>query len=133
VTMISHSVEISIAGGVVAMVRGLPLSLFFSSFFFNHAWFVSRYKKPYAALAIRRKKPMNAKPPPASPLQVKDQTPRIQRKNPRLAPKIIYPRHLRRQFIETYRRETQTLPQAPQNKRNDGSAKALSGPEGEDG
>ena len=54
-------------------------------------------------------------------------------KTPRLAPKIIYPRQLRRQFIEMYRRETQTLPQAPQNKRNDGCAKALSGPDGEDG
>ena len=31
--MISRSVEISIAGGVVAMVRGLFLSRFFFSFF----------------------------------------------------------------------------------------------------
>jgi len=33
-------------------------------------------------------------------------------KNPRLAPKIKYPRGVRRQFIEMSRRETQTLQQA---------------------
>jgi len=32
--MTSRGVEISIAGGVVAMVRVLPLGLFFSFFFF---------------------------------------------------------------------------------------------------
>ena len=32
--MISRDVEISIAGGVVAMVRGLSLGLFFFLFFF---------------------------------------------------------------------------------------------------
>jgi len=38
VTMISRGVEISIAGGVVAMVRGLSLGPFFFLFFFcNHA------------------------------------------------------------------------------------------------
>jgi len=50
---------------------------------------VSRYKKPYAAQAMKRKKPINAKPPPASPLHGKNETPRMHRKNlPRLAPKI---------------------------------------------
>ena len=32
VAIISHGVEISIAGGVVAMVRGYPFVLFFFSF-----------------------------------------------------------------------------------------------------
>ena len=103
-TMISHSVEISIAGGVVAMVRGLPLSLLFSSFFFNHAWFVSRYKKPYAALAMKRNKRINGKPPPTSPLHGQNQRPRVHRESlPHLAPKILYPRHVRKQYRETYR------------------------------
>jgi len=47
--MICHGVEISIAGGGGEMVRG-PISWsIFSLFFCNHALFVSRYKKPYAA------------------------------------------------------------------------------------
>jgi len=76
----------------------------FLVFFFNHALFVSRYKKPYAARAKKRKKPINANPPPASHLHGKNQTPRVHRKSlPRLAPKIIYPRHLRKQYIEMYR------------------------------
>jgi len=106
VTMISRGVENSIAGGGGEMVRVLSLGPFFFlfSFFFNHALFVSRYKKPYAALAMKRKKPINANPPPASPLHGKNQTPRVHRKSPPcLAPKIIYPRHVRKQYIETYR------------------------------
>jgi len=69
--MISRSVEISIAGGGEEMVRAISWAfffLFFFSLFFsfcNHALFVSRYKKPYAALAMKRKKPINAIPPPA--------------------------------------------------------------------
>jgi len=83
--------------------EGLSLGLFLLSFFCNHALFVSRYKKPYAALAMERKKPINAIPPPASPLHGKNQTPRVHRKSlPHLAPKIIYPRHVRKQYIETY-------------------------------
>jgi len=106
--MISRGVEISVAGGGGEMVRGYPLVLFFSFFslffFCNHVLFLSRYKKPYAALAMKRKKPINAIPPPASPLHGKNQTPRVHRKSPpRLAPKIIYPRHVRKQYIETYR------------------------------
>jgi len=88
--------------------RSVALSLGRFSFFFlsfcNHALFVSRYKKPYAALAMKRKKPINANPPPVSPLYGKNQTPRVHRKSlPRLAPKIIYPRHVRKRYIETYR------------------------------
>ena len=64
-TMISRSVEISIAGGGGELVRGYLLVVFFFSFFCNHAFFVSRYKKPYAALVMKRKKPINANPPPA--------------------------------------------------------------------
>ena len=59
VTMISRGVEISIAGGVVAMVCGpIPWSFFF---FCNHAFIVFRYKKPHAALAMERRKPINQK------------------------------------------------------------------------
>jgi len=57
------------------MVRADLLVVFFLFFFLNHALFVSRYKKPYAARAMKRKKPINAKPPPASPLHGKNQTP----------------------------------------------------------
>ena len=96
--------EISIAGGVAGMVCVLTLShFFFLSFFLNQALFVSRYKKPYAARAMKRKKPIKANPPPASPLDGKNQTPRVHRKSlPRLAPKIIYPRDVRKQYIERY-------------------------------
>ena len=92
-------------GEEVCEKRGLSLCRFLFFFFFcNHALFVSRYKKPYAVLAVKRKKPINAIPPPASPLHGKNQTPRVHRKClPRLAPKIIYPRHVRKQYIETYR------------------------------
>jgi len=86
------------------MVRGLSLGRFFFLFFYNHGLFVSRYKEPYAALAMKRKNPINANPPPASPLHGKNQTGQVHRKSlPRLARKIIYPRHVRKQYIETYR------------------------------
>jgi len=100
----SRGVEISIAGGREEMVRAIPWSFFFLFSFCNHGLFVSRYKKPYAALAMKRKKPINANPAPASPLHGKNQTPRVCGKSfPHLAPKIIYPRHVRKQYIETYR------------------------------
>ena len=54
--MISGGVEISIDGGGGEMV----FFFFFFLFFCNHALFVSRYKKPYAAPAMKRKKPINA-------------------------------------------------------------------------
>ena len=60
--MISRGVEISIAGGGGEMVRVLSLgrvSLFFFVFFFNNAFIVFRYKKPHAALAMERTKPIN--------------------------------------------------------------------------
>jgi len=103
--MISRGVEISIAAGRGEIVRVHLLGLFFSFLFFcNHALFVSRYKKPYAALAMKRKKPITANSPPASPLHGKNETPRVHRESlPRLAPKIIYTRHVRKQYIETYR------------------------------
>jgi len=97
----------NVGGKKVASSVAYPLvALFFSffSFFWNHASFVSRYKKPYGALAMKRKKPINANPPPASRRHGNNQTPRVHRKSPaRLAPKIIYPRHVRKQYIETYR------------------------------
>jgi len=84
--------------------RFFSCSFFFLFFFCNHASFVFRYKKPYAALAMKRKKPINAIPPPASPLHGKNQTPRVHRESlPCLAPEIIYPRHVRKQYMETYR------------------------------
>jgi len=54
--MISRGVEISIAGGGGEMVRGY---LFVVFFFCNHAFIVFRYKKPHAALAMERTKPIN--------------------------------------------------------------------------
>jgi len=61
VTIISRGVEISIAGGGGEKVRGLSLGRFFFSFFCNHAFIVFRYKKPHAALAMERTKPINQK------------------------------------------------------------------------
>jgi len=59
--MISRGVEISIAGGGGEKVRVLSLGrfFFFFVFFSNHAFIVSRYKKPHAALAMERTKPIN--------------------------------------------------------------------------
>jgi len=63
--MISRGVEISIAGGGGEMVRGLSLGHFFFSFFShffvfcNHAFIVFRYRRPHAALAMERTKPIN--------------------------------------------------------------------------
>jgi len=56
--MISRGVEISIAGGGGEMVGGLSLGHFFF-LFYNHAFIVFRYKKPHAALAMERTKPIN--------------------------------------------------------------------------
>jgi len=61
--MISRGVEISIAGGGGEMVRG-PISW---SFFYFFLFFVImrslffKYKKPHAALAMERTKPINQK------------------------------------------------------------------------
>ena len=55
--MISRGVDISIAGGGGELVRVLFLGRFF--FFCNHAFIVFRYKKPHAALAMERTKPIN--------------------------------------------------------------------------
>jgi len=41
------------------MVRVLSLAGFFLFFFCNHAFIVFRYKKPHAALAMERTKPIN--------------------------------------------------------------------------
>ena len=59
--MNSHGVEISIAGGVGEMVRDpTPKSFFFVFvFFLYHAFFVFRYKKLRAALAMEKTKPIN--------------------------------------------------------------------------
>jgi len=59
VTMISRGVEISIAGGGGEMVRVLSLGCFFV-FFCNPAFIVFRYKKPHAALAMERTKPIKS-------------------------------------------------------------------------
>ena len=60
-TIISRGVEISIAGGVVAMVCVIMSWSPFFFFFCNHAFIVFRYKKPYAALAMERTKHINQK------------------------------------------------------------------------
>ena len=61
-TMISFGVEISIARGGEEMVRvSYSLVLLFFFFFCNHAFIVFRYKKPHAALAMERTKPINQK------------------------------------------------------------------------
>ena len=62
VTMNSHGVEISIAGGVVEMVRDPTPWRFFFFFFLYHAFIVFRYKKLRAALAMEKTKPINQKP-----------------------------------------------------------------------
>ena len=46
--MISHGVEISIAGGVVEMVRAILVT----SFFFYIMYSLLRYKNSHAALAM---------------------------------------------------------------------------------
>jgi len=86
----------------VSYLLVVVFSLF--SFFCNHAFIVSRYKRPHAALAMEKTKPKNANLPPASTLDSKNQTPRVYRNSlPRLAPKIINPRQVRKQYIDTYR------------------------------
>ena len=80
-TIISHGIEISIAGGGEEMVCAYLLGLwFFFSFFFF--FFLSscvhcfRYKKPHVARAMERTKPINPKiQPPALPLQGKKPNP----------------------------------------------------------
>ena len=55
-TIKTHGVEFSIAGGVEEMVRDPNPMPFF--FFFYHAFIVFRYKKLRAALAMERTKPI---------------------------------------------------------------------------
>jgi len=59
-TMNTHGVEFSIAGGVEEIVRdpnSMPFFFFF--LFLYHAFIVLRYKKLRAALAMERTKPIN--------------------------------------------------------------------------
>ena len=58
--MISCGVEISIAGGGEEMVRAYPLVVFFFFSFCDHAFIVFRSKKPPAALAMERTKPIKS-------------------------------------------------------------------------
>ena len=55
--------QISIAGGEGDMVRAYLLLFFFifPFFFCNHGFIFFGYKKPHAALAMERIKPINAK------------------------------------------------------------------------
>ena len=57
--MKNHSVEISIAGGVVEMVHAQIPSLFFFFFFLYHVLCINNYgeQRPRAALAVAGKKP----------------------------------------------------------------------------
>ena len=52
VTMISHGVEISIAGGVGEMVRNQLLGAFFIFFIFYILYSLVRYKNSHAVLAM---------------------------------------------------------------------------------
>jgi len=64
VTMISRSVEVSIAGGGGENVHGLYFRHLFSLVFFffcNHAFIVLWYNKPHAALAMEKTKPIKHK------------------------------------------------------------------------
>ena len=64
--MISRGVEISIAGDGGEMVRVLPLGRFFLFFLFFFVIMRSlfiRYKKPHAALAMERTKPISKRLP----------------------------------------------------------------------
>ena len=111
------------------------VGLFFLSFFFSFYMMYSLFmvQELTWSTSYSVKKTFNPKQPHASPLHGKNQTPTIHRKNPPcLALKITYPRHLRKQFIETYRRETQTLPQAPLTQKKGLSAEGPTGPTGED-
>jgi len=59
-TMKTHGVEFSIAGGVEEIVCDpTPLTFFFFFLFFYHAFIVLRYKKLRAAQAMERTKPIN--------------------------------------------------------------------------
>ena len=61
-TIISRGVEISIAGGVVEMVRVSSLDRFFFPFFLFFlllCLICFMYTKPYAVPAMKRKKPIS--------------------------------------------------------------------------
>jgi len=59
--MISRSVQISIAGGGGEMFRACLVVVFFFFFLFcNNELFVSRYKQPGVARAMKSKKTINA-------------------------------------------------------------------------
>jgi len=59
--MISCGVQICIARGGQEMVRAYLLVAFFSFSFCNYVFIVIRYKKPHAALAMERTKPIKQK------------------------------------------------------------------------
>jgi len=88
--MISRDVEISISGGGGEMVHGLsPRPLFFFSVSFFSFLFISgvvcfRYKKPYAARAMKRKKTINPSIPTArfTSSWEKSSTPNPEEKSP---------------------------------------------------
>ena len=85
------------------MVLSLGIS-FFSSFFLISCVVCFRHKKPYTGRAIKRKKTYKSQQLPASSLHGKNQRPQNNRKSPPcLASEIIYPRRVRKQFIERYR------------------------------
>jgi len=61
--MISRGVEISIAGGVVAMVRVLPLGRFFFFFFCNQIVIMFKGPKDSCSASYGDKKPINKRHP----------------------------------------------------------------------
>ena len=70
--MMSHSVKISIAGGVEKVVCRPKLMLFFFFLYIYHAFIVSRYKKLRAALAMERTKSINQKQAQRKPSHISD-------------------------------------------------------------
>jgi len=77
------------------------LVICFFSFFCNHVFIASMYKKAPAVRLIEKTKPINGKPPPASPPHGNHETPRVHQNGPpQLAPKILYPRQVSKQNME---------------------------------
>jgi len=91
----TRGVEISITGGVVAMVRGPTSWLFFLFLclhFFSSCVICFKVQKALCNTSHEETKTYKQVPQPTSPLHGKDQTPRVHTKSPpRLAPKIIQP------------------------------------------
>jgi len=102
--------------------------LFFFSFFFLYHVLLVKVQELACIVRYGVKKTLIPNNRPLHLRMGKIKHPESIGKNPpRLASKTIYLRHVRKQFIETYRRETQTLRQAPQKQKKGLIAKARQG------